>query len=105
MPQDTFKNYMIQNYSIDELRDISEHGCVSGCATGLIYYSDTVDFYNRYSEELHEVISDDYDNFGELPKYITDALTQGATQFKNAVVWYVAESYAFELVNQAVDYE
>jgi hypothetical protein len=96
---------MMQNYSLDELRDISEHGCVSGCATGLIYYSDTLAFYDKYCEELHEVISQDCEDFGETPKYLTDALAQGCTSFKNAVVWYVAESYAFELVNQAVDYD
>jgi hypothetical protein len=100
MSQDTFKNYIIQNYSQEELKEIAEHGCQSGCASGLIYYSDTVDFYNRFSDELHEVIADDCDNFGEVPQYITNALKEGATQFKNSVVWYVAESYALQLVNE-----
>jgi hypothetical protein len=35
-----------------------------------------------------------------MPKYIADALAIGCTSFKNALVWYVAESYAFDITNE-----
>ena len=37
-PFDVIKN----QYTIDELNDIVEHGCASGCASNHIYYADTV---------------------------------------------------------------
>ena len=96
----TFKQYMQEKYTLEELREIAEHGCVSGCAGTLIYYSDTLAMYDRYCDELHEVLAQDIEQFGEMPKYITDALAQGCTSFKNALVWYVAESYAFDITNE-----
>ena len=100
MPQlDTFYDYM-KSYDLDELREIADHGCVSGCASGLIYYSDTLAAYDKYCDELHDELAFDIEQFGETPKYITDALAQGCTSFKNALVWYVAESYANRIINE-----
>jgi hypothetical protein len=98
----TFLNHMKENYSVEELNDICTHGCVSGCAGTMIYYSDTSDLYDQYADELHEVLAFEVENFGECPKFITDALASGSVAvFKNAVVWFVAETYAFQLVNEA----
>jgi hypothetical protein len=98
-PYNSFKEYM-ETYELEELREIAEHGCVNGCAGGLIYYSDTLAFYDQFCDELHDVLASDIENFGETPKYITDALAQGCTSFKNALVWYAAETYAFEITNE-----
>jgi hypothetical protein len=100
---DTFKHYMLDTYSIDELREIAEHGCVSGCASTLIYYKDTNAIYDKYAEELHSVIESEADNFGEVPTYLVNALKEPLHVFKNSVVWFVAESYAFELINNSVE--
>ena len=98
-PYNSFKEYM-ETYELDELRKIHEQGCSSGCASGLIYYSDTLAFYDQFCDELHDVLASDIENFGETPKYIADALAIGCTSFKNALVWYVAESYAFDITNE-----
>lgn len=98
----TFLNHMKENYTAEELEEITYHGCASGCAGTMIYYSDTSDLYDQYADELHEVLAFEVENFGECPKYITDALASGSLSvFKNAVVWFVAETYAFQLVNEA----
>lgn len=96
---ETFKDYMT-TYDREELQSIVDHGCVSGCAGGLIYYRDTLAFYDQFCDELHDVLAEDIDQFGETPKYITDALAQGCTAFKNALVWYVAETYANQILNE-----
>lgn len=95
----TFYDYM-KSYDLDDLQAITEQGCVSGCAGSLIYYSDTLAMYDKHCDELHDVLASDIENFGETPKYITNALAQGCTAFKNALVWYVAESYASQIINE-----
>ena len=96
----TFKDFMISTYNLEELQDIASHGCQSGCAGTLIYYSDTNDSYDRFAEEIHTVISDEVENFGEVPEYLKNALAEPLHIFKNNLVWFVAETYAFELSNQ-----
>ena len=98
-PYNSFKEYM-ETYEIDELQAITEQGCVSGGAGGLIYYSDTLAFYDQFCDELHDVLAFDIEQFGETPTYITNALEQGCTAFKNAIVWYVAETYASQIINE-----
>lgn len=101
----SFLAYINNNYTFEELQDITQHGCASGCASGLIYYSDTLAMYDKYCDELHDVLAEDIQQFGEMPKYITDALAQGCTSFKNALVWYVAETYASQLISDAEEAE
>jgi hypothetical protein len=106
-PYNSFKEYM-ETYEIDELREIVEHGCVSGCAGGLIYYSDTCAFYDQFCDELHDMLGDWIDEIGETPTFITDQLGH-ANGFKNALVWFAAEQYANEIIQtlecEAVDHD
>ena len=96
MQYKSFYDYM-KSYDADELKEITEHGCVSGCASGLIYYSDTVAFYDAYTDELHNKLGEWMDEIGETPDFIVKELgySQG---FKNAMVWFVAEQYANEIL-------
>jgi hypothetical protein len=98
----SFKQWMIDNYTPEELQDIARQGCISGAASGLIYYRETVAAYDKYGEELHDVISDYRENYGEYPPYVVDALSS-IDGFKNAVVWFVAEVYAQELTETEVN--
>lgn len=36
--------------------DVLHHGCQSGVVGFLIYYSDTLEFYNEYKEEINELL-------------------------------------------------
>lgn len=92
----TFKQWMSSQYNEEELREIAYNGCESGCAGGLIYYSETNALYNLYAEELHEQLGNYLDQTGEqLPSYISGRIGN-LTGFKNAVVWFVAEMYAHD---------
>jgi hypothetical protein len=103
MEQLTFKQWMMDTYSQDELSDIREYGCVNG-VSGLIYYSETTAIYDKYCDELHEVLGNWIDSIGETPEFITKELGN-ATSFKNAVVWFVAELYAGEIYADTPDEE
>jgi hypothetical protein len=97
----TFKQWMKDNYDINELQDIAEHGCVSG-VSGMIYYSETCKIYDQYAEELHDMIYQYEQDMGEMPQYIVNELGC-LTGFKNAVVWFCAEVLAQEMTNEEVE--
>jgi len=92
-PFEVIKN----DYTIEELNDIVEHGCASGCAHQHIYYSDTVSFYDQYHEEICDYIRD---AIGW--QFLTETFDNNEanlTGFKNDIVWTFIELYAMELID------
>ena len=92
-PFDVIKN----QYTIDELNDIVEHGCASGCASNHIYYTDTVSFYDRYSDDICEYINNAI-GF-EFQRETFDNNEGNLTGYKNDIVWTFIELYAMELID------
>ena len=91
-----FAAYMLENYTHNELAEICNHGCVSGCASGMIYYSETIALFDKYRDELFSIMADYADNMGEpdtLPDYVQKNSGTFAT-FANSVVWFCAEIVA-----------
>ena len=91
-----FAAWMIATYEHNELADICNHGCASGCAGGMIYYSETTELFDKYRDELFEIMADYQDSIGEpdtMPSYVQkNSGTFGL--FANAVVWFCAELVA-----------
>lgn len=48
------------------IKDVLNHGCVSGMVSGLIYYSDTKDFYIKYIDDIEVLIEELESNLGEV---------------------------------------
>ena len=92
-PFDVIKN----QYTIDELNDIVEHGCASGCASNHIYYTDTVSFYDKYSDSIVDYIGDVIGS-GFLTETF-DNNEGNLTGYKNDIVWTFIELYAMELID------
>ena len=92
-PFDVIKN----QYTIDELNDIVEHGCASGCAHQHIYYSDTVSFYDEYSDTIDDYIRNVIG--GEFLTETFDNNEGNLTGYKNDIVWTFIELYAMELID------
>ena len=92
-PYDVIKN---QN-TIDELNDIVEHGCASGCAHQHIYYSDTNSFFDEYDYEIVEYVRNSIGS-----EFITETFDNNEgnlTGYKNDIVWTFIELYAMELID------
>ena len=92
-PFDVIKN----QYTIDELNDIVEHGCASGCAHQHIYYSDTNSFFDQHD---YEIVSYIRDAIGS--EFITETFDNNEgnlTGYKNDIVWTFIELYAMELID------
>lgn len=69
-------NYVI-DYYIDEsadydspddllrsMEDLQKYGCVSGMIGDLIYYDDTIRFFEEYKEEINDILSNIIDGTG-----------------------------------------
>ena len=92
-PFDVIKN----QYTIDELNDIVEHGCASGCASNHIYYSDNVSFYDQHEDAIVEYITDAIGS-----EFLTETFDNNEgnlTGYKNDIVWTFIELYAMELID------
>lgn len=100
---DTIKD----QYDIDTLREIFEHGCSSGVATNHIYYYQTSKFFDQYEDEIVDYVSD---NFGEefLVNMFKEANASLAL-YKNGMCWCYIECIAGQIVeeyeNTTIEYE
>ena len=90
---DVIKN----QYTIDELNDIVEHGCASGCAHQHIYYADNVSFYDEYEHSIVDYITDAI-GIGFLTETF-DNNEGWMLGYKNDIVWTFIELYAMELID------
>ena len=83
-----------KDYQEGYITDVLEHGCQSGVVSSLIYYNDTADFYNKYSDDIYNLLYADMQDFGyqSIPEMI--ASLNGAKdvgsdeQYKNLLAWY-----------------
>lgn len=115
----TLVRSVLRNVGMDSIQDINSHGIDSGFS-GFIYYSDTVNFYNRHKKDILKMAAEMARDLGEdmismiqhfnclssghysdrKPDYtqteIAEALYSGrgecATQIKNAMAWFAAET-------------
>ena len=93
---------ILNTYDSEELSDIANHGCESGCASSHIYYNETSEFYDKYEYEMKEYFAD---SFGEdfMFKLITEC--HDMTDAKNKLVWCFIELVAHDYLNQMTDEE
>lgn len=96
------KEWVLSTQSADTIREIAEHGCINGTCCELIYYSDTIKFYDEHIEEIWKLISDRAEDMGiSTLKYISRLLTNidTDTQFKNALTWMAVENVCLDLIS------
>lgn len=89
------------------LDDVRNHGCQSGCATGMVYYRDTVAFYDRHTEEIWEMLYNDHQSTGEGDNLVAfigglnGAANVGSDeQFKNLLAWFAYERAADQILTR-----
>lgn len=101
------------NYTTKELkdyiRDIVNCGCVSGCVSSLIYYSDTVRFFNCYKEEIIKLFKELIyntdnlyeDNKGLYTKIYDTTIYENQKKFtieeKNNLAWFAYEDIIYRI--------
>ena len=88
------KKWVLETQTKDDIQAIAEYGCVNGCCNDLIYYSDTVDFYDNHKEEIWEIVS----QFAEeldmtVLSFVNseDGFVDSDITFKNKMAWLAVE--------------
>jgi hypothetical protein len=100
----------LERYETSELKDIVRHGCMSDCATDLIYYDDTVAFHDKYEDEIWDMLYDDASDQGitilqMLAQFNGQKNVGSVEQFKNMLCWYAVERTANEMINDLEEVE
>ncbi len=77
---------------MDTLKDVANYGCISGCATQHITYTQTSEFFDQYEGR----ISDDYELIFDEPivKAAVNAGMDDIISIKNWCTWWFIEEYA-----------
>ena len=85
------KKAVFEILDINEIEDVFNHGCVSGCAGGFIYYHQTEEFFDTYSNEILELVNELKNEYG----------AEMFTNFefdKNSLTWLFVEETVREMV-------
>lgn len=75
--------------TIEELR---EGGCMSGSITGLIYYTETTQFYDTHRGEIEALLVEN--------SAVADYMAYALKDYKNGVVWKAFEIMADQIYMQ-----
>ena len=82
------------------LQEVCQHGCVSGIVSGLIYYTDTLAFYQKHQEEINDMLKEAISQIGDSPtdvfgdKWDKDDPLAMDTSNQNLLVWFAYEETA-----------
>jgi hypothetical protein len=108
MTKETIKDWVldeVKDGSIN-LEELVKHGCVNGCVSSLIFYTDTTKFHDKFEEEIWEMLFHDHQEFGfdSIPEYIASfngSKNVGSLeQFKNLLAWYAVENVARQILDE-----
>lgn len=80
---------ILKSYDLEQLKDIAEHGCASGCASEHIYYYQTSEFYELYEDEINAYAED---CFGD--EFLAVFAKDSVLSLINNIVWFFVESIA-----------
>ena len=98
--------YALEYYSKDDdiihfFKDLLSHGCVSGMVGNLIYYHDTVKFFDDYEDEIENLITQSMEDQGikTRPLFINslNGSAENITQEKNLLAWFGFEEIARDI--------
>ena len=80
----------------DHIKDIVQCGCISGIVPSLIYYSDTVRFFNNYRQEILTMLTDPDKNVYFDDTYWIDH-TKYSVPEKNSLTWFAYENTVYRI--------
>jgi len=110
MKKQTVEEYLLKGEKEGRflITDVATHGCSGGTISDLIYYKDTVKFYNDHEEEIWEELENTSENLGYNIVYMIS--TFGGSQhisdletFKNFLAWWICEHIAKRISDERED--
>ena len=85
-------------YTLQEFKEIADHGCQSGVCHEHIYYGDTIKFFDTYEAEIVEYIADTLG--GEVNEQLWKDNACNLTGYKNDSTWCFIELVAMQIVDE-----
>ena len=87
---------ILESYDLEQLKDIAEYGCASGCASEHIYYDETALFYELHEDEINSYAED---CFGD--EFLSVFAVDNVGSLINNLVWFFIESIACDYAYRA----
>ena len=84
-----------ETYTLEDFKEIADHGCQSGVCRKHIYYGDTISFFEKYEDQVIDYITDCYDD-----EFLVDVFRDSHANidtYKNNLVWCFIELIAMEV--------
>ena len=75
----------------DHIKDIVQCGCISGIVPSLVYYSDTIKFFNCYRQEILSMLQDPDKNIYSEYTYLLNDKKYSVSQ-KNDLAWFAYDN-------------
>ena len=75
----------------DHIKDILQYGCISGTVNDMIYYSDTVKFFNCYRKEILSMLQDPDKNIYSEYTYLLNYKKYSVSE-KNSLSWFAYDN-------------
>ena len=91
-------NAVKELYTLEDFKEIADHGCQSGVCTKHIYYGDTIQFYDTYEADIIPYFIYNYGVEFLVDLFKESLLGGELTIYKNNVCWAFIETVAFQAV-------
>ena len=108
--KETIREFLLRGEKEERflISDVATHGCSGGTISELIYYDDTVKFYNKHEAEIWDELNNTAENLGEtIPFMISNFRgcknVDSAETFKNLLSWWVCEVIAQRIMDERED--
>lgn len=98
---------------MDFMNDVANYGCISGCVSGMIYYHETIKFYDEFSENIYDLFldygMDEYlDKMSdirimEMDEEMEEIFDKDVDLEKNELAWAVYEIMVISFLNEFED--
>ena len=94
---------IVNDYDLQTLNEIVNHGCQSGVCSKHIYYGDTIKFFDKYEDEIVDYIES---NLGQ--DQLLDLFTNAnfdLSCYKNDMTWCYIELVAMHIIDTTNEVE
>ena len=73
------------DYDYETAKEIVNHGCESGVCFKHIYYADSIEFFNKFPNEIIDGIKSNLEELGLSKRQMETLVNSGYSQYSNAV--------------------
>ena len=110
MTKQTVEEYLLEGEKLERflITDVATHGCSGGTISDLIYYEDTVKFYNDHEDEIWHELNNMAEDLGQTIPFMISNFRGckdiwSATTFKNLLAWWICEHIAQRISDERED--